>query len=366
MRRWRPSLTGCLAGVAIGGAGRAAVVTVHLDAISAATVPALVWAAVVGAMIGGLAGLSGAPRIGAALGAVLSALAYIVMVPLALLVAVIGVATAPSLLEMMVVGAVAGFAGGVAERMRRMAPGSMRAQGRTGMKISVLVLGLGLLVTGCATTTMSDVGPTRSGFLGKDYALLTPGDVSKGEAGLRYYNPAAQWRTYAKVLIEPVTFWGDEAGKIEPADQQALGAYFNDSLQRALGEKFELATSPAPGVLRLQVAVVDATAATPGLRTVSLVVPQARTLTTASSLVTGKQAFAGALELEAKLTDAASGQLLSAVVARGVGGGSMKAAAQWKWGDAENAIDLFSKRAASNLHALTTGRATPAELPLPD
>ena len=168
------------------------------------------------------------------------------------------------------------------------------------------------------------------------------------------------------MLIEPVTFWGDEAGKIEPADQQALGAYFNDSLQRALGEKFELATSPAPGVLRLQVAVVDATAATPGLRTVSLVVPQARTLTTASSLVTGKQAFAGALELEAKLTDAASGQLLSAVVARGVGGGSMKAAAQWKWGDAENAIDLFSKRAASNLHALTTGRATPAELPLPD
>ena len=84
------------------------------------------------------------------------------------------------------------------------------------------------------------------------------------------------------------------------------------------------------------------------------------------ALVTGKQAFAGALELEAKLTDAASGQLLSAVVARGVGGGSMKAAAQWKWGDAENAIDLFSKRAASNLHALTTGRATPAELPLPD
>jgi hypothetical protein len=234
------------------------------------------------------------------------------------------------------------------------------------MRIWVLMLGLGLLITGCATTTQSEVGPTRSGFLGKDYALLTPGDVAKGEAGLRYYNPAAQWHTYTKVLIEPVTFWGDEAGKIEPADQQALGAYFNESLQKALGEKFEIVTSPGPGVLRLQVAVVDATAATPGLRTVSLVVPQARTLATASSMVTGKQAFAGALELEAKLTDAATGQLLSAVVARGVGGGSMKAAAQWKWGDAENAMDLFSRRAASNLHALTAGQATPADLPVAD
>jgi hypothetical protein len=29
-------------------------------------------------------------------------------------------------------------------------------------------------------------------------------------------------------------------------------------------------------------------------------------------------------------------------------------------------MDLFSKRAAANLHALTTGAATPAELPVPD
>src|SRR6266850_5858482 len=126
------------------------------------------------------------------------------------------------------------------------------------MKVWMAVLASVLIVAGCATTKVEGIKTAPTGFLGKDYALLTPGDVSKGEAGLRYYNPAAQWRTYAKVLIEPVTFWGDEAGKIEPADQQALGAYFNDSLQKALGEKFEIATSPAPGVLRLQVAVVDA------------------------------------------------------------------------------------------------------------
>jgi uncharacterized protein DUF3313 len=76
--------------------------------------------------------------------------------------------------------------------------------------------------------------------------------------------------------------------------------------------------------------------------------------------------FAGSLQAEAKLTDAATGQVLAASVAMGVGGGSVKAAAQWEWGDVQNAMDLFAKRMARNLSALTTGAATPADLPLPD
>ena len=70
------------------------------------------------------------------------------------------------------------------------------------------MLCLALLATGCATTEMATVKPVSSGFLGNDYALLTPGETAKGQAGLRYFNPAAQWRRYNKVMIEPVTFWG--------------------------------------------------------------------------------------------------------------------------------------------------------------
>ena len=43
-----------------------------------------------------------------------------------------------------------------------------------------------------ATTDVAAVKGTGSGFLGKDYALLTPGETSKGQAGLRYYSPSAQ------------------------------------------------------------------------------------------------------------------------------------------------------------------------------
>jgi hypothetical protein len=233
-------------------------------------------------------------------------------------------------------------------------------------RLAIAALCLALIVASCATTQMAEVKPESSGFLGNDYALLTPGETAKGQVGLRYFNPAAQWRRYNKVMIEPVTFWGDEASKVTPSDQQALSTYFNGALEKALSEKFEIVTAPGPGVMRLQVAITDAEAATPGLRTVSLVVPQARLLSTVGSLATGEQVLAGSLQAEAKVRDAATGQLLTAAVARGVGGGSVKAAAQWQWGDVQNAMDLFARRMAKGLHALTTGAATPADLPLPD
>ena len=72
-------------------------------------------------------------------------------------------------------------------------------------------------------TEMRSVTKTPdSGFLGKDASLLTPGDISKGQVGLRYFNPSAQWRQYTKIIIEPVTFWGDDTTKVKPPDQQAL------------------------------------------------------------------------------------------------------------------------------------------------
>lgn len=119
MRDWSPSLTGLLVGAAIGGVGRAAVVALHLQTMGPTVVPVLTWATVLGAIIGGIAGLSGAPRRGAVLGALLAVLAYVVMLPLALVVTVSGIATAPSVLAMIAVGALAGFTGGVAARGSR-------------------------------------------------------------------------------------------------------------------------------------------------------------------------------------------------------------------------------------------------------
>ncbi len=88
-----------------------------------------------------------------------------------------------------------------------------------------------------------------------------------------------------------------------------LTAYFYNQLKEQLQKNFTLVDQGGPGVLQLQVALVSASAAIPGLRTVSVVIPQARILTAGASLATGSYAFAGSCQAEMKVTDSATGQL---------------------------------------------------------
>ena len=213
-------------------------------------------------------------------------------------------------------------------------------------------------ITGCAVTqkeSVQRVGP--SGFLG-DTSLLTPGD--KEQASLRYINPAVSWTQYKKVLLEPVTFWGDDKTKISAKDQQMLCNFLQEQLADQLGKKYELVNEPGEGVMRLQVALVDAASATPILRTVSMVIPQARLLSSLKYLATGTYPFIGGAEAEAKMTDSVTGQLLGEWVDKRVGGGSIKTAAQWEWGDAENAMKEWATMAATKLSSWTSGAVKPS------
>ncbi len=218
-----------------------------------------------------------------------------------------------------------------------------------------------LALGGCSATTVAPLGSTRqSGFLG-DYSKLQPGDPKKGDALLRYLNPAAQWTQYNKVMIDPVTFWGDEKSTVKPDDQKALCTYFRSALEKQLGEKFTIVDVAGPGVMRMQVALTDLESSTPGLRTISLVVPQARALNTVQSLATGKYVGAGSAQVEGRLTDAATGMVLAEVLDKRLGGGSASSAASWQWGDAEIVMDEWAKNIAARLHAWTTGAAAPGE-----
>jgi hypothetical protein len=58
-------------------------------------------------------------------------------------------------------------------------------------------------------------------------------------------------------------------------------------LKEDLGQSFTLVDQPGPDVLTLRVALMDETTAVPGLRSVSVIVPQARILNGLQSLATG-------------------------------------------------------------------------------
>jgi hypothetical protein len=92
----------------------------------------------------------------------------------------------------------------------------------------------------------------------------------------------------------------------------------------------------------LTVALTDATSATPVLRTISVVVPQAHALNLIKYGLTGTYAFVGSATGEAKLTDSVSGELLAAWSDERFGSGVVKNAGVWQWGDAEHAMDYWA------------------------
>jgi Protein of unknown function (DUF3313) len=244
-------------------------------------------------------------------------------------------------------------------------------------RVNGLAMSLGLLsgalvligaLSACSATSQGQVAlqqqtptgqtdPTGAAqFLGSDAALLQPG--AEGQAAYVYINPNVQWSNYKKVMLKPVEFWDNPDTTVSPDDQKMLTSYFYNSLQKNLQQNFTLVDQPGPGVITVAVAIINATGATPGLRSVSLVIPQARVLNYAQSLATGHAAFAGSAEAAFKATDSSSGTLLAESVDKRIGGMAVANAAQIQWGDAQAAMDYWSLHITQRAVAL--GAGTPA------
>src|SRR5262245_66510785 len=91
---------------------------------------------------------------------------------------------------------------------------------------------------------------------------------------------------------------------------------FAKTLNEELSKKYQVVDQAGPGTLKLDVALLDAEAATPGLRSITMVVPQMRLLSTGASLATGKFPFAGGAEAVATITDSKTGGLAAGGLGR--------------------------------------------------
>jgi Protein of unknown function (DUF3313) len=233
--------------------------------------------------------------------------------------------------------------------------------------IAVAPISCLLLLAGCSQTVApsqnvverisggeTPAAPQGVGFL-KNYSLLKPG--KEGQAEWLYVNPQAQWVNYSKVIIDPITFIAASGSDVSAEDQQKLATYFFNQLKEQIGAQAQIVDQPGPGVLRLQVALTDAEGATPGLRSISVVVPQARVLNMVQSVGTGSYAFVGSASCEGQVTDSVSGEVLAEWIDKRAGGLAISSALQWKWGDAENAMNYWAKRLADRYAELKSGNA---------
>jgi hypothetical protein len=198
------------------------------------------------------------------------------------------------------------------------------------------------------------IPPAVSQFFGNNASLLQPG--KEGQAAMVYLNPNAQWSSYTKILVRPVQCWDTSDSATPTQDEQLLMSYFYNHLRETLQKNFTIVDQPGTGVLVLYVAIINATGATPVLRSISVVVPQARILNAVQSLATDSYAFVGSAEAEMKALDGSTGEFLAGAVDQRWGGIALSSAAQCQWGDAENAINYWSDKIATRLLELQ-GRA---------
>ena len=217
-----------------------------------------------------------------------------------------------------------------------------------------------LLGAGCTTTVRrtAEQSPIVCGFLGADLcAELQPG--AKEEAGLRYVNPKGMFTQYDKVMIVVVGFFGGDPAKVSPKDEQRLTDVFYKNLHEALATRYQVVDEVGPGVMKVEVALLDVEAATPGVRSVTMVIPQLRVLSAGYALVAGRYPFSGGGQAAARISDSMTEQVLGIAVDHRAGGGAIQTAAQWQWGDAENAIKVWSSLLANGMYAYTSGERKP-------
>jgi hypothetical protein len=235
-----------------------------------------------------------------------------------------------------------------------------------------LAVALGMpsnLLSGCSQTVASkstaaqemesgQTPPAVSKFFGNDASLLQPG--KEGQAAMVYINPNAQWSSYTKILLRPVECWDSSDSTTSTKEDELLMTYFYNQLNETLQKNFTMVDQPGPGVLVLYVAIINATSATPVLRSVSVVIPHARILNAVQSLATGSYAFVGSAQAEMKAFDGSTNEFLAGAIDQRSGGMALSSAEQWQWGDAENAMNYWSDKISTRFLELQ-GRAPAAQ-----
>jgi hypothetical protein len=250
----------------------------------------------------------------------------------------------------------------------RLARGSSINANRDGMnrhrstriRVTLGALALATLLPACTTTQAAKpelAQGHRCAYLAPDVcSKLVPG--TGDQAALRYISPNVEWSQYAKAMVSPVTVWGGAKRDLSAEDAQRFANYLYQALIKQIGTKMTIVDEPGPGVLKVQAAITSSEAAVPVLRTVSMVIPQARTLATLKYIATDSYPFVGSAQGELEVTDSRTGEVLAAAVDRRIGGGSLATAAQWQWGDVENVMDQWASMTATRLADLRSGKLT--------
>jgi hypothetical protein len=221
----------------------------------------------------------------------------------------------------------------------------------------IAVIAIGVLAGGCAST-MQQRSVSGSGFL-SDYSQLQArgGDT----ALLSYINPEADFQTYTKIMIDPVRAYAKDKSSslamMSKEDQQHLLNYFDAALREQLKTSYTLVNQPGPGVLRLRVAVTEASGSKVVMDTVSTILPIGLAVSGAKAIATGEHLNVGDIGAESEGIDSVTGKRLFAAVDARVGRKvTFKFDKLNQWHTAEDAFDFWAKQLQTRLAGAQAGK----------
>lgn len=217
------------------------------------------------------------------------------------------------------------------------------------MIIRRLMLGgvCALMLTACAHSQQAGgYGKAEpSGFL-KDYSKLHAA-ADDTEATMVYVTPdKAKFRSYTKVLLEPVEVWrGDksDAKDLDQEDATHVSQYLWSRVDEEVRKDYTVVREAGPGVMRVRIGVTEAGKGIPFIDNLTAAYPMTMVMSQGKKMVSGTQTFVGKASVEVEVTDSQTGELLGAGVDRR-GGGKYAWKALNRWEDFEQAATYWAKK----------------------
>ena len=202
-----------------------------------------------------------------------------------------------------------------------------------------------VLLGGCAGSYQA-----RSVNLKPEGILVNPAIFQEGtgdQALYRYVHPAANFKQYTKVMIEPVLIY--KQAELDQSDQENYQKLANNAFiflnQEQLATQLTVVTVSGPDTLRIQLAIVDADSSKPVRNLLSSVMPIGIGVSILKYGATGKQSGVGEITAELRATDTVTGQLVAAAYDSRVGGNAAQGI--WDtWYNADQSLQYWAKKCA--------------------
>jgi len=218
----------------------------------------------------------------------------------------------------------------------------------------VLLMGM-MFLSACSATNSPDTAnmemAQNSGFLGKYYQNLKPG-TEKGDPKLMWIRPGVDFKKYKKVMIDYVIFsFANESDykDIDANELKKLADQATNAFLQTVKTDFPVVSEPAPDVLRVRIAITDLKPSSPGLSTVTSVVPVGLAFSIAKKGATDSWTGSGATTAEMMVLDSMTNEVLGAAQDSASADFSDRFS---KWGSAEEAFKYWAARFTKRLNTL--------------